>query len=283
MNELINYNATLNLGNEKSNLDAVTGSKNSLVPASDKINNINSVNNSVIANDSATTKDVLPSILDLNKEEINNVILPDSSTTKTSIFSNDLTSKSSTSDTGIDTLTGLKVNEAVIDNSKPDSLTNPSASQSQTLNNTEQLKENVTPAASESKTPDTSITSTENKTIAPATEKPSVSVEETSPVTDKAAVTSESEDRAIAPLDTGSTTPVPSEKPVVTTESSSSVTGDAGAIASNTPAKNPDPGIKPGHGTTIAEDRRPGKGRSECKRSGIPDRYRRLYKKEDQT
>ena len=243
MNELINYNATLNLGNEKSNLDAVIGSTNSLVPASDKINNINSVNNSVIAKDSATTKDILPSILDLKSEEINNVILPESSTTKKSIFSNDLTSKSSTSDTGIDTLTGLKVNEAVIDNSTPDSLTNPSASQSQTLNNTEQLKENVTPAASESKTPDTSITSTENKTIAPAIEKPSVSVEETSPVTDKAAVTSESEDRAIAPLDTGSTTPVPSEKPVVTTESSSRVTGDAGAIASNTPAKNPDSAV----------------------------------------
>ena len=243
MNELINYNATLNLGNEKSNLDAVIGSTNSLVPASDKINNINSVNNSVTAKDSATTKDILPSILDLKSEEINNVILPDYSTPKTSIFSNDLTSKSSTSDTGIDSLTGLKVNEAVIDNSKPDSLTNPSASQSQTLNNTEQLKENVTPATSESKTPDTSITSTENKTIAPAIEKPSVSVEETSPVTDKAAVTSESEDKAIAPLETGSTTPVSSEKPVVTTESSSSVTGDAGSIASNTPAKNSDSAV----------------------------------------
>jgi len=222
VNELINYNATLNLGNEKSNLDAVIGSTNSLVPASDKINNINSVNNSVTAKDSATTKDILPSILDLKSEEINNVILPDYSTPKTSIFSNDLTSKSSTSDTGIDSLTGLKVNEAVIDNSKPDSLTNPSASQSQTLNNTEQLKENVTPATSESKTPDTSITSTENKTIAPAIEKPSVSVEETSPVTDKAAVTSESEDKAIASLDTGSTTPVSS---VVTNNNS-------GAIAS---------------------------------------------------
>jgi hypothetical protein len=56
VNELINYNATLNLGNEKSNLDAVIGSTNSLVPASDKINNINSVNNSVTAKDSATTK-----------------------------------------------------------------------------------------------------------------------------------------------------------------------------------------------------------------------------------
>ncbi|MEG4333215.1 DUF4114 domain-containing protein, partial [Microcoleus sp. AT9_A2] len=181
----------------------------------------------------------MPTILDLKTEEINNVILPVVSTTQTSIFSNDVTSKSSISDTEIDTLTGLKVNEAVID-SKPDSLTNPSASQSQTLNNTEQPKENVTPATSESKTPDTSITSTENKTIAPAIEKPSVSVEETSPVTDKAAVTSESEDQAIAPLDSGSTTPVSSEN----TESSASVTGDEGAIVSNTSTpKNPDSGV----------------------------------------
>ncbi|MEG3956673.1 S8 family serine peptidase [Microcoleus sp. herbarium2] len=243
MKELVNYNATLNLDNEKINLDPVIGSTNPLVPASDKINSGNSVNNSVIANDSATIKDISPSILDLKSEEINNVILPGSSTTKTSVFTNNVTSKSSISDTEIDILTGLKVNEAVIDNSKLDSLTNPSASQSQTLNNTEQPKENVTPAISESKTPDTSITSTENKTIAPAIEKLSVSVEETSPVTDKAAVTSESEDQAIAPFDTGSTTPVSSEKPVVTTESSSSVTGDAGSIASNTPAKNSDSAV----------------------------------------
>ena len=198
MNDLINYNATLNLGNKKSNLDAVIESTNSLVPASDKINSVNSVNDSVIANDSATIKNISPSILNLKTEEINNVILPGSSTTQTSIFSNDVISKSTTSDTGIDILTGLKVNEGVIDNSKLDSLTNPSASQSEILNNTEQPKENVTPATSQSKTPDTSITSSENKTIAPAIEKPSVSVEETSPVTDKAAVTSESEDRAIA-------------------------------------------------------------------------------------
>ncbi|MEG4227075.1 S8 family serine peptidase [Microcoleus sp. N9_B2] len=244
MSELINYNATLNLENEKSNLDAVIGSTNPLVPASDKINSGHSVINSVIANDSATNKDISPTILDLKIEEINNVILPVSSTTQTIIFSTDVTSKSSTSDTRIDTLTGLKLNEAVIDNSKPDSLTNPSASQSQTLNNTEQPKENVTPATSESKTPDTSITSTENKTIAGAIEKPSVSVEETSPVTDKAAVTSESEDQAITPLDTGATTPVSSEKPVVTTESSASVTGDAGAIVSDTSTpKNPDSGV----------------------------------------
>ncbi|MEG4818375.1 hypothetical protein, partial [Microcoleus sp. K5-D4] len=246
MSELINYNATLNLDDEKSHLNAVIGSTNALVPASDtKINSGNSVNNSVIANDSATKKDISsPSILDLKVEEINNVILPGSSTTKTSIFLTDVTSQSSTSDTGIDTLTGLKVNEAAIDNTKPDSLTNPSASQSQTLNNTEQPKENVTPATSESKTPDTSITSTENKTIAPAIEKPSVSVEETSAVTDKAAVTSESEDQAIAPLDTESTTPVSSEQPVVATESSSSVTGDEGAIVSDTSTpKNPDSGV----------------------------------------
>ncbi|MEG4384069.1 MULTISPECIES: S8 family serine peptidase [unclassified Microcoleus] len=243
MSELINYNATLNLDHEKSNLDAVIGATNALVPASDKINSGNSVNNSVGANDSATIKDILPSILDLKTEEINNVILPSSSTSKTSVFSNDVTSNSSTSDTEIDILTGLKVNEAVIDNSKEDSLTNPSASQSQTLNNTEQQKENVTPATSQSKTPDTSITSTENVALAPAIEKPSVSVEETSPVTDKAAVTSESEDPAIAQLDTGSTTPVSSEKPVVTTESSSSVTGDAGAIVSNNPAKNSDSAV----------------------------------------
>ncbi|MEG4216181.1 hypothetical protein, partial [Microcoleus sp. Pol14C4] len=242
MSELINYNATLNLDNEKSNLNAVRGSTNAIVPALDKINTGNSVDSSVIAKDLATNKDLSsPSILDLKTEEINNVILP-ASTTKTSIFSNDLTSQSSTSDTGIDSLTGLKVNEAVIDNSKPDSLTNPSASQSQTLNNTEQLKENVTPATSESKTPDTSITSTENKTIAPAIEKPSVSVEETSPVTDKAAVTSESENKALAALDSGATTPVSSEKSVVTTESSASVTGDERAIVSDTP-KNPDSAV----------------------------------------
>jgi len=234
VDELINYNATLKFDKEKSNLDAVIGSTNALALASDKINNVSYVNSSLIANDSAPIKDKLPSILDLKNEEIDNVILPNSSTTKTSIFSNDLKSQSSTSDTGIDTLTGLKVNEAVIDNSKPDSLTNPSAPQSETLNNTEQPKENVTPATSQSKTPDTSITSTENKTIAPAIEKSSVSIEETSPVTDKAAVTSESEDQAIAPLDTGSTTPVSSEKPVVTTEYSSSVTGEEGEIVYDT-------------------------------------------------
>src|ERR687886_67630 len=225
MNELINYNATLNLENENSHLDAVIGSTNPLVPASDKINSGNSVNNSVIAKDSANQKDISPTILDLKVEEINQVILPVSSTTQTSIFSNDITSKSSISDTGIDTLTGLKVNEAVIDNSKPDSLTNPSASQSQTLtgilpdtktdtdstnNKTEQSKGNVTPATSQSKTPDVSITSTENVPI--------------------------------APLDSGSTAPVSSEQPFVTTESSASVTGDAVAIVSDTP-KNPDSAV----------------------------------------
>ena len=225
MNELINYNATLNVENEKSNLDAVIGSTNPLVQASDKIYSGHSVNNSVIANESATQKDISPTILDLKVEEINHVILPVSSTTQTSIFSNDVTSKSSISDTEIDTLTGLKVNEAVIDNSKPDSLTNPSASQSQTLtgflpdtktdtdstnNKTEQSKGNVTPATSQSKTPDVSITSTENV--------------------------------ALASLDSGSTTAVPSEQPFVTTESSASVTGDEGAIVSDTP-KNPDSAV----------------------------------------
>ena len=210
MEELISYNARLNLDNEKSNLSTIIGLTNPLVPTSDKKTNVGSVDNLVSANDLATKKDISPSISDLKTEELNNVILPPASTSKTSFISNSVTSKYSTADTEIDPLTGLKVNEAVIDNSKPDSLTNPSASQSQTLtgilpdtktptdatnNNTEQPKGNVTSATSQSKTPDASTTSTENKAIAPAIEKPSISVVETSPVTNKTAVTSESENK----------------------------------------------------------------------------------------
>jgi ElaB/YqjD/DUF883 family membrane-anchored ribosome-binding protein len=91
------------------------------------------------------------------------------------------------------------------------------------------------PATSDPAKTETEVTPTNSDELAPAIEKPSVSVEETSPVPDKAAVTSETEDQAIAPLDSGSTTPVSPQQSVVTTESPSSVTGDAGAIVSDTP------------------------------------------------
>ncbi|MEG4809952.1 S8 family serine peptidase [Microcoleus sp. F8-D1] len=99
------------------------------------------------------------------------------------------------------------------------------------------------PATSDPAKTETEVTSTNSDELDSAIEKPSVSVEETSPVTDKAAVTSESENKALAPLDSGSIAPVSSEQSVVTTESSSSVTGDAGAIVSETP-KNLDSAIE---------------------------------------
>ncbi|MEG4216182.1 DUF4114 domain-containing protein, partial [Microcoleus sp. Pol14C4] len=93
------------------------------------------------------------------------------------------------------------------------------------------------PATSDPAKTESNVTSTNSSAIAPAIEKPSVSVVETSPVTDKTAVISESQNQ---PLDSGATTTILPQQPVVTAESSSSVTQDGGAIVSNTSPTNPD-------------------------------------------
>ena len=199
MEELISYNATVNLENGKSNLDAILGLTNPLVPALDTKPSVGSVSNLVSPSNLANDQNITTSIYVLNSNEINNEILPLSSTSETSVSSSSgEMSKSSTDGTEIDALTGATVNEALVDNSLPDSLTNPSASESQTLpdiktniptksesfasvslnaeefqantdstnKDSEQAKENVTPTTSHSNTPEASITSNENVAIA---------------------------------------------------------------------------------------------------------------------
>ncbi|MEG4202762.1 S8 family serine peptidase [Microcoleus sp. Pol7_A1] len=115
------------------------------------------------------------------------------------------------------------------------------------------------PATSDPPKNQANVTSTNSDAIAPATEKPSVSVEEAAPVTDKTAVTSESENQ---PLDSGSTASVSPPQPVVTTDSSSSVTEDGGDIASNTLPTNPD--------SAVAADNNLGAIASEVSKSDTP-------------
>jgi hypothetical protein len=94
---------------------------------------------------------------------------------------------------------------------------------------------NTVVAKSEPGKTETDVTFTNFGESKSAIEKPSVFVVETSSVADKTAVTSESENKAISPIDSGSSAPVSAQQPVVTTESSSSITGVGGAIVSDTP------------------------------------------------
>ncbi|MFB2970133.1 hypothetical protein ACE1CD_14250 [Aerosakkonema sp. BLCC-F183] len=133
MEELISYNATLNQENGKSNLDAMLGLTNPLGSTLDPKPSVGSVSNLATATNLATDPNITTSIYVLNSDEVNTLISPLSSTSQTSDSSSDATSKSSTATPEIDALTGLKLGEVLVDNSKPDSLTNISASQTQTL------------------------------------------------------------------------------------------------------------------------------------------------------
>lgn len=202
MSELISSNPTLIQDNGTSNLDKIVGLTNPLLPALDPKLSGGSVSNLGTPSSLASDKNIATSISGINNNEADTLILPLSSTSQTSISSSEKTSQSSTSDPENDTLTGLRVSEELVDNSQPDSLTNPSASQSQTLpdtlpetktntlntgeskasvslnseesqantdsvnNDTEQAKGKVTPTTSQSNTPEASITSNENVAIA---------------------------------------------------------------------------------------------------------------------
>jgi hypothetical protein len=133
MSELISSNPTLNQDNGKSNLDRIVGLTNPLLPALDPKLSGGSVSNLGTPSSLASDQNIATSISVINSNETDTLILPLSSTSQTSISSIEKASQSSTSEPEIDTLTGLRVSEKLVDNSQPDSLTNPSASQSQTL------------------------------------------------------------------------------------------------------------------------------------------------------
>ncbi|MEG4202760.1 hypothetical protein QUA20_02345, partial [Microcoleus sp. Pol7_A1] len=207
MSELISSNPTLNQDNGTSNLDSIVRLTNPLLPALDPKLSGGSVSNLGTPSSLASDKNIATSISVINSKEIDTLILPLSSTSQISISSSEKTSQSSTSEPEIDTLTGLRVSEELLDNSQPDSLTNPSASQSQTLpdilpdiktntlntseskasvslnseksqantdsvnNDTEQAKEQVTPTTSQSNTPEASITSSVNNDTEQAKEQ----------------------------------------------------------------------------------------------------------------
>jgi hypothetical protein len=133
MSELISSNPPLNQDNGKSNLNPIVGLTNPLLPALDPKLSGGSVSNLGTPSSLASDQNIATSISVINSNETDTLILPLSSTSQTSISSIEKASQSSTSEPEIDTLTGLRVSEELVDNSPPDSLTNPSASQSQTL------------------------------------------------------------------------------------------------------------------------------------------------------
>ena len=130
MSELISSNLTLNQDNGKSNLEQIVGLTNPLLPALDPKLSVGSDSNLVTSSSLASNQNITTGISVINSKEIDTLILPLSSTSQIGIFSKKKTSQSITTEPKIDILTGLRVSEELVDNSQPDSLTNPSTTSS---------------------------------------------------------------------------------------------------------------------------------------------------------
>uniref|UniRef100_UPI00312B8540 hypothetical protein n=1 Tax=Microcoleus sp. CAWBG640 TaxID=2841653 RepID=UPI00312B8540 len=130
MIELISSNLILNQDKGKSNLEQIVGLTNPLLPALDPKLSVGSDSNLVTSSSLASKQNITTGISVINSKEIDTLILPLSSTSQIGIFSNKKTSQSIISEPEIDIVTGLRVSEELVDNSQPDSLTNPSTTSS---------------------------------------------------------------------------------------------------------------------------------------------------------